>query len=93
MLPARAERELYDCALYIARRNPERALQWVDRTIEQMRSICELPRAHPIDEVATAQTGHEVRRRVLGNYLVLYHVDDAARTFVVEAFLHAARDR
>jgi len=79
--------------MFIARRSPLRAIEWVDHVIERMRSLVELPHAHAVDEIDSTRANCQVRRFSIGNYAVTYRVDDAAKVVHVIAFRHAARRR
>ena len=93
ILPADVENQVYDCALFIARDNPGRALSWVDEVVEMMESVCEWPDAHSVDESMSRLVGRTIRRRAFGEYLMFYEVDMQARAVVMHLFIHAKRDR
>ncbi len=92
-LPSDVENQIYDCALYIAQDNPERALTWIDEAITTMRTICDMPNAHAVDEKMTAQIGLEIRSRPFGNYLIYYRVDETEKVVQMHLFIHAKRER
>ncbi|NNU38592.1 type II toxin-antitoxin system RelE/ParE family toxin [Rhizobium sophorae] len=82
-----AESDLEQIADYIARDNPRRALSFV----RELRSKCEdlvdspdgfalVPRYEP----------HGIRRRIHGNYLIFYRVENAK--VVIVHVLHGATD-
>lgn len=91
-LPADVENQIYDCAVYIARDNPGRAVTWVDDVLAEMRRCCESPLAHPIDPRLSSRVGRDIRKRPFGNYLIFYHVDEDRRVVTMHLFRHAARE-
>lgn len=82
-----AENDLEQIADYIAEHNPQRALSF----IRELRSKCE--------ELVDVSNGfafvpryehHGIRRRVHGNYLIFYRVEDTK--IVILHVLHGATD-
>lgn len=91
VLPVSVKNRLYDHALYIAEDSPSRALSWLDEVTDRMRSLVELPLAHPVAEEETERLGYEVRKLNLGSYLAIYRVDEANRSVVMVDFRHGAQ--
>ncbi|MCY1740714.1 type II toxin-antitoxin system RelE/ParE family toxin [Ensifer sp. SL37] len=82
-----AESDLEQIADYIAKDNPLRALAFV----QELRARCEAlaygPLAFPL---VPRYEGHNIRRRVHGNYLIFYRAE-AERVLIVHV-LHGALD-
>lgn len=93
ILPADVEKQVYDCALFIARDYPVRAMSWVDDVIATMKSVCELPHAHTQDQALSKLVGKTIRRLPMGEYLIFYYVDDQSNAVIMHLFIHAKRDR
>jgi plasmid stabilization system protein ParE len=82
-----ARGDLARIADWIARRNPRRAVTFIDEIESHCQRISLAPFAHPL------LPGHEdggLRRAVHGNYLIFYRVDPGQ--VVVIHVLHGARD-
>lgn len=82
-----AESDLEQLADYIARDNPWRALSFV----RELRSKCEDPADNPNGFALVPRYEHHgIRRRVHGNYLIFYRVENAK--VVIIHVLHGATD-
>ena len=82
-----AEQDLEDIGDWIARDNPVRAASFIVELRQACRAIGRAPRSYPlVDEMRDPA----LRRRIHGNYLILFDVGSA----VVEILhvLHGARD-
>ena len=82
-----AKSDLFEIARFIARDSPTRARTFARELRATARSLGDRPLAFPLLD-RFAQLG--VRRRVHGNYLIFYRIDDA--TVVILRILHGARD-
>ncbi|SCB49761.1 type II toxin-antitoxin system RelE/ParE family toxin [Rhizobium multihospitium] len=82
-----AESDLEQIADYIARDNPRRALSF----IRELRSKCEDLADNPSGFALVPRYEHHgIRRRVHGNYLIFYRVENAK--MVIVHVLHGATD-
>jgi toxin ParE1/3/4 len=82
-----AESDLEQIATYIAERNVEIALKFVQELREKCESLADAPRGYPL------VPRHEhlgIRRRPFGNYLIFYRV--GPDVIEVVHILHGARD-
>lgn len=86
VLSARAERNLIDIGVWIARDDPTRAFSF----IRELRATCgelgQFPRAYE----AYPKFGPNARRRVYGNYVIVYDV--ALDRGLILTIVHGARD-
>jgi toxin ParE1/3/4 len=85
-LSPRALDDLAEITDWIARDDPARARTFVDELREACRDLGPFPRAYP----PAPQFGETARRRLYGNYLIIYDLDDAG--VIVLTVVHAARD-
>jgi addiction module RelE/StbE family toxin len=72
---------------FIAKDNPRRALSFLDELEQKCRSIATSPKAFPL---APRYERYGVRRRVHGNYLIFYRVEND--DVVIVHVLHGATD-
>lgn len=86
-LTQHAEADLDGIAAYIARDNPSRAATFVEELYEKCASLAEMPAAFPL---VPRYEALGVRRRVHGDYLILFIVKGEAIS--VLRVLHGARD-
>jgi toxin ParE1/3/4 len=84
-LTQEARAELRSIGDYIARDNPTRARSFVRELLASCASLADMPLAFPL---IPRYEGRGVRRRVHGNYLLLYRVE--AGQVVVLHVLHGA---
>ena len=65
------------CAKYIAEvgRKPETAAKWVDRVYERIASLEAFPQRHALAQ-ENGQRDYEIRQQLIGNYVVLYGIDE-----------------
>jgi toxin ParE1/3/4 len=82
-----ALQNLRDIGDYIAEDNPSRALTFVRELREKALGIGRMPRAYPL---VGQFDGDDVRRRVHGDYLILYTVE--AERVLILFITHGARD-
>jgi toxin ParE1/3/4 len=82
-----AERDLENIADWIAAENPKRALSFVAELKSECLNLSEFPARHPIFRF---YQGLEIRRKVFGNYLIFYAVND--NTLAVVRVTHGAQD-
>lgn len=87
VLSAEALGDLEQIGDYIAQDNPDRARSFVAELLGKARDLGDMQHAFPIIP-RYAHLG--VRRRVHGNYLIFYRVEDACVTVI--HVLHGARD-
>lgn len=86
-ITAEAEADLESIADYIAHDNPLRAVSFVQTLRRKCVELAETPRAFPL----VPRYEHSgIRRRVHGNYLIFYRVEDD--DIVVYHVLHGATD-
>jgi len=86
-LTALAEADLLGIGRHIALDNPDRAVSFVGELEMACISLRDNPLLHP---VIRRRRGYEIRRRVHGNYLILYTI--TARDIVVLRVVHGAMD-
>lgn len=72
-----AAKSIGECARYIAEvgRKPETAAKWVEKVYERIASLEFFPQRHALAQ----ENGHrdyEIRQQIIGNYVVLYSIDD-----------------
>ncbi len=84
---ATAERNLEQIADYIAEDNPPRALSFVRELRERALALADMPQAYPL---VPRYERWGVRRRLHGNYLILYVIKDDA--IVILTVAHGAQD-
>ena len=87
VLTARAKDDLLRIADYIARDNSARALSFVRELRDAALGLDEMHGVYPIIPRYARQ---RLRRRVQGNYLIFFRVDE--RQVVVVRILHGAMD-
>ena len=83
----RAYRDLIAIGEWIRRDDPERAATFVEELETACRDLLDFPQAFPI---AFSRGGRLLRKRVHGDYPILYEV--FADRLVVAAIIHGARD-
>lgn len=84
----KAERDLGRIADWIASDNPDRAITFLDELREACLGLAAFPARYPFVEGLTI-TG--IRRRVHGNYLIFYRVEDEQIVRILH-ILHGAAD-
>ena len=85
---ARAERNLEQIALWIARDDPRRAESYT----AELRAVCARIADHPLAFPAVENPrGRALHKRAYGAYLIIYEV--TPRTVRITAILHGARNR
>lgn len=72
---------------YIARDNPIRAETFVQELEQKCRDLGDMPKAWPL---VTHRKNKDIRRRVYGDYLILYRIGRDA-VYIVHV-LHGAQD-
>nr|WP_085738521.1 type II toxin-antitoxin system RelE/ParE family toxin [Rhizobium sp. CIAT894] len=82
-----ARADLLTIGRYILEQNPARALPFMDELHSACVEIADMPRAF-VEPRLPRLTG--VRRRLFGNYLIFYRIEDS--TVQVMRILHGARD-
>ena len=82
-----ARNSLREIARYIARDNPVRAVSFAAELRAKAAEIGINPSLYPVHQFGS---GHQIRRRVVGRYLILYQVD--AGLVVILDIRHGARD-
>jgi toxin ParE1/3/4 len=83
---AEADEDLEQISDYISDQNPDAALTLVRELREKCRRLADAPKGYPL----LPHFEHlGIRRRPVGNYLILYRVN---RAIEVIRILHAARD-
>ncbi|WP_416798093.1 type II toxin-antitoxin system RelE/ParE family toxin [Ciceribacter azotifigens] len=82
-----AENDLEQIADYIARQNPRRALSFVRELRSKCEELVESPNGFG---VVPRYERHGIRRRVHGNYLIFYRVENTK--VVIVHVLHGATD-
>jgi plasmid stabilization system protein ParE len=84
---ARARRDLIAIGEWIRQDNPDRAARFIDEIEKACLGILDFPLAFP---VSLRRNGRIVRKRVHGDYLILYEV--FPDRVVIAAVIHGARD-
>lgn len=82
-----AESDLEQIADYIAQDNPRRALSFVQELRDKCEALAYSPKGFPL---VPRYEGHGIRRRVYGNYLIFYRVEN--EQVVILHVLHGAMD-
>jgi toxin ParE1/3/4 len=83
-----SEHDLGQIVDYIALNNVPAAVSW----LEQTRATCNLLAVQPgIGQQVQSNRFGQVRRHVIGNYLIYYHPVDSG--IIVARVVHAARDQ
>ncbi len=83
VISRRAELDIAEIAGWIEQDSPRAAGRMVDRLIGAANALSRFPRRYP-------EIGHGgLRKRAVGNYVLLYRVDDVV---AVARVFHAARD-
>ena len=83
-----AQRELLAIRDYIAADAPERAIEYYDFLLDEIRELAVLPRRFPI-LLGVKGLGREIRYRTVGSYLVIFAVRD--RSLYVLKVRHGGR--
>lgn len=86
-LTRRAEADLDGIAGYIARDNPPRAATFIEELYDKCMTLADAPEAFPL---IPRYESLGVRRRVHGDYLILFAVK--GQTISILRVLHGARD-
>ena len=68
----------------------EVAERWIDRVYATIEKLDHFPRRFELAE-EDAFRDYEIRRQIIGNYLVLYTIDESRSTIRVVGFRHGAR--
>jgi plasmid stabilization system protein ParE len=84
---ARALRHLIAIGEWIRQDNPERAISFVNEIERACHGLLDFPQAFP---VSVRRDGRVIRKRVHGDYLILYEA--LADRIIVAAVIHGARD-
>jgi plasmid stabilization system protein ParE len=82
----RAERDLYRIGDYIALDDPRAAVRWIARLRARMRRAAVMPRA---GRMVPEHSDDQVREVILGNYRIVYRIEDRVVTVLVVAEGHA----
>jgi plasmid stabilization system protein ParE len=85
-----AEIESYRDFIATKRKAPLSAQRWVDNVFNEIASLAILPRRCPLAP-ENRRARYEVRMHVIGDYLVLFNVDDALQTVHILGFRHGHR--
>lgn len=79
--------ESYRRFIALDRMAPLSAQRWVDKVFDEIGGLASFPKRCPLAP-ENPKTAYEVRMRVVGKYLILFHVDDARQTVWVLGFRH-----
>ena len=87
-----AAKSIADYGQYIAEvaGKPETAERWVNHVYDKISTLDAFPQRHALAE-ENGQREYEIRRQIIGNYLVLYSIDEASLTVHVVGFRHGHR--
>lgn len=69
---------------------PETAERWVNHVYDKIATLDTFPQRHVLAE-ENGRRDYEIRRQVIGNYLVLYAIDEPTATVHVVGFRHGHR--
>lgn len=85
--------DLRDISGYItsALHSPQSAKRTIAKIRDAIRALAYMPKRHQLVSVSSLAT-IGIRRIVVGNYLVLYLVDDDAKSVTVSRIIHGGRD-
>lgn len=88
-----ARQDMVDIAGYISRTlaNPQAAMVLAEELVKAAGKLTEFPYAHAV-YYPIRPLKHEYRKLIVRNYLVLYRVDEEARTATITRVLYAKRD-
>ena len=87
LISAEAEEDIERIGDFIARENPGRAESFTDELLKACLELAEFPYRFP---AALPGRSTRLRRRIHGDYLIFYHVNDGSVT--VLHVLHAKSD-
>jgi plasmid stabilization system protein ParE len=88
-----AREDMVDIAGYISRTlgNPQAVMVLAEELVKAVDSLTKSPYAHAV-YFPIRPLQHEYRKLFVRNYLVLYRVDEEARTVTITRVLYAKRD-
>ena len=88
----KAMQELRNIRRYIAKNlhNPEAAYEWSEYIISSARTLSVFPKRHPVR--GKTLDGHDMRLFPVGNYVILYSVDDDKRLVLISRIIHGRRN-
>jgi hypothetical protein len=72
------------------RKAPLHAARWLDQVYDVIDGLERMPKRHNLAPESASKT-YEVRRALVGDYLILFTVDDAAAQVWVIGFRHGRR--
>lgn len=87
-----AAKSIGECARYIAEigRKPETAARWVERVYERIASLEAFPQRHSLAQ-ENEHRDYEIRQQIIGNYVVLYSIDEDIAAVHVIGFRQGQR--
>ncbi|MBR3158400.1 MAG: type II toxin-antitoxin system RelE/ParE family toxin [Atopobiaceae bacterium] len=85
--------DLRDISRYITStlHSPQSARRTVAKVRDAIRSLAHMPKRHQLVSITSLAT-IGIRRIIVGNYLVLYLVDDDAKSVTVSRIIHGGRN-
>lgn len=86
-----AKNAIFVQARFIAEDKPQAAEGWLNRVFDSMDTLESMPRRHPLAAKLSEELGLEVRRLVIGDYLLFFCVHDEAGVVEVLRFRHGAQ--
>lgn len=66
---------------------------WFNALYAKLDSLEQMPRRYAIDEHQSAEFGREIHKLIVGDYLVLFAIEDDMAVVDVITFMHGARER
>jgi plasmid stabilization system protein ParE len=85
-----ADIESYRDFIATKRKAPLSAQRWVDKVFDEIASLANFPRRCPLVP-ENRQAKYEVRMHVVGDYVILFNVDDELQTVHILGFRHGHR--
>jgi len=91
LISEQAQHDILQAHDYIVRHAPLNADRWLIRLYERVEGFGDMPRSNPMDE-EHARRPREYRKMTVGNYRVVFSVNDEDHTVRVAHVWHAAGD-
>ncbi|MFO7730003.1 MAG: type II toxin-antitoxin system RelE/ParE family toxin [Spirochaetia bacterium] len=88
-----ARQDMVDITGYISRNlaNPQAAMVLAEELVKAISKLAKFPYTHAV-YFPIRPLQHEYRKLIVRNYLVLYRVDEEAKTVTITRVLYAKRD-
>lgn len=90
-IAAEAEQAILEQAQFIAVDKPQAAENWLQEIYDEIDKLESMPRRHPASLELSTALGCDIRRLIVGEYLLFFRVDDEQQTVDVLRFRHGAQ--